>query len=423
MKKSYDKTVVLSVEQFSLNPVEEDISNEAYSAKVPSFSLDEFEKLFSKSINDNELLMGIKLSNDQARIFKFLGNPNITESLFVKLLMLYEWQDEDEDNRNDRDVIMYTLRRYIDIKPNETDLLYSYLTLRRLATESTNPKLLLALTRFQNFTFLIRGKEKVTLQEAIARNIHIDQEVIKRLIGFRRQKINIALACNHCVDLELLEALMAKNSEDIHEALATNNKISDTLFLALLEKKEKTIQYLLLLQNINKERLDLIDNCNFEAQLFATLGANESLESTVIDRLICRENEMLICHLAANKTLSLEQLNSIYTQGWPISLKYLALNPSMSEHMLRMIYEKHKDPEVILALAHNTSTPEGILRELFARDEFDIYKSMASNSSVPIELLDVLKVDTRLQNELAQNQIFVREYETVLDYDKKSVQF
>ena len=48
---------------------------------------------------------------------------------------------------------------------------------------------------------------------------------------------------------------------------------------------------------------------------------------------------------------------------------------------------------------------------------------MASNASLPMELLDILKVDTRLQHELAQNEIFVKEYETVLDYDKKAVQF
>jgi hypothetical protein len=88
-----------------------------------------------------------------------------------------------------------------------------------------------------------------------------------------------------------------------------------------------------------------------------------------------------------------------------------------------MLYEKYDESEIRIALAHNKSTPEAILRALFERDEFEIYKSMASNSSLPMELLDILKVDTRLQNELAENEIFVKEYEIVLDYDKKAVQF
>jgi len=97
-----------------------------------------------------------------------------------------EWDDEDEDSRDDRDVIMYTLSRYIDIKPNEQDLLYSYLTLRRLATEATDPNLLLALIGFPNFEFLVRGKEKITLRETIARNRYIDQEIIQKLLSFVR---------------------------------------------------------------------------------------------------------------------------------------------------------------------------------------------------------------------------------------------
>jgi len=48
---------------------------------------------------------------------------------------------------------------------------------------------------------------------------------------------------------------------------------------------------------------------------------------------------------------------------------------------------------------------------------------MASNASIPLDILDMLKVDIRLQNELVKNPILIKGYETVLDYDKKAVQF
>jgi hypothetical protein len=423
MTKNYEEGVVASIEHSSLNPVEEDISNMAYDDKVPSYDLAVFEKMLSAGINDDELLMGIKLSNDQERVFRLLGNENIKEELFVKLLMMYEWHDEEEDDRNDRDTIMYTLRRYIDIKPNEADLLYSYLTLRRLATEATNPKLLLALIGFQNFEFLIRGKEKVTLRETVARNGYLDKEVIAKLVSLRDRKVDVALACNKSVDLSLLQNLLAKNNEKINEALATNENIDDEIFNALLGKEDKVIQLLLLSQHINTERLVLIDAHELDEKLFATIGANEYLESEVPDLLISRDNEALICHLAGNSTLSDIQLESIHAKGLRSSFEYLAMNPASPVDMLEMFYDKYEESAIRIALAHNKSTPEGILRELFARDEFDIYKSMASNASVPMELLDILKVDTRLQNELAENEIFVKEYEIVLDYDKKAVQF
>lgn len=421
--KYLEESVVATIEPNSLNPVEEDISNDAYDAKIPSFSLDAFEKLLSESINDDELLMGIKLSNDQERIFRLLGNENIKEDLFVKLLAMYEWHDDEEDDRYDRDTIMYTLKRYIDIKPNETDLLYSYLTLRRLAAEATNPRLLSALIGFPNFEFLIRGKEKVTLRETIARNEYLDAELISKLVSLRDDRVDVALACNNSVGLVLLKSLLAKNKEKIDESMATNLNIDDLLFDTLLEKNEKTVQLLLLSQPIDTERLKLVDKHHLDLGVFATIGVNERLDNAVIDALITRENEALICHLSANKSLTTEQVENIYKKGLASSFEYLGMNPATPVEMLEMFYETYDESAMRVALAHNKSTPEAILRTLFARDEFDIYKSMASNASVPMDLLDILKVDTRLQNELAENEIFVKEYETVLDYDKKAVQF
>ncbi len=419
--KYLEEGVVATIERSNLNPVEEDISNDAYDAKIPSYALDEFEKLLSEGINDDELLMGIKLSNDQDRIFRLLGNDNIKEDLFVKLLSMYEWHEDEEDDRNDRDVIMYTLKRYINIKPNEADLLYSYLTLRRLATEAVNPKLLLALAGFQNFEFLIRGKEKVTLRESIARNEHLDAELISKLVSLRDERVDVALACNNSVELPLLKTLLAKNKENIDEALATNQNIDDILFDTLLSKSEKTIQLLLWSQPINTERLALIDAHNIDAALFATIGANERLESDVAELLIERDNEALICHLAANETLTQAQLEKIYAQNITATFEHLAINPATPVEILEMMYEKSTQKEIVVALAHNKSTPERILRELFARDEFEIYQGLASNASVPLELLDILKVDTRLQNELAKNEIFIKEYETVLEYDGNAI--
>ena len=423
MTKYLEEDVVATIEPLNLNPVEEDISNDAYDRKIPSFSLDEFEKHLSNGINDDELLMAIKLTNDQERVFRLLGNENISEELFVKLLMMYQWNEEDEDNNQDRDTIMYTLKRYIDIKPNEADLHYSYLTLRRLATETTNPKLLLSLIGFQNFEFLIRGKEKVTLRETIARNEYLDKEVITKLVSIREKKVNVALACNPVVELSLLQTLLAKEDEKINEALATNKNIDDEIFKTLLTKEDKVVQLLLLSQKINTERLGFVDAQALESELFATIGANEHLDIEVVDTLITRENETLLCNLAQNRTLSVEQLEAIYAKGLRSTVACLAVNPATPVALLEKFYEAYEDDDIRRALAHNPSTPEPLLRGLFELDDLEVQRSMASNASIPLDILDILKVDTRLQNELAENPILIKGYETVLDYDKKAVQF
>ena len=418
-----EEDVVAVIEPLQLNPVEEDISNDAYDAKIPSFSLNTFEKLLSENINDDELLMAIKLTNDQDRVFRLLGNENISEALFVKLLMMYRWHDDEEDSREDRDVIMFTLKRYIDIKPNEADLHYSYLTLRRLATEAVNPKLLLALIGFQNFEFLIRGKEKVTLRETIARNPHIDKEVIVRLVSLRDKRVDVALAGNATVDTALLQTLLKKEDRQINEALATNGNIDNTIFTALLCKEDIIVQLLLWHQPIDMERLGITEAKMLDDALFATLGANEHLKLDVAEELINKENEALVLHLAGNITLSAVQLQRIYSKGVKESFQFLAANPSSSVEMLEMLYDKYDDEEIESALALNSTTPEKILRELYDKGSFEIHQCMASNPSIPLDILDMLKVDTRLQNELAKNPLLIKGYETVLDYDKKAVQF
>ena len=421
--KNLEEDVIATIEPLNLNPVEEDISNDAYDKKIPSFTLDAFEKLLSEGINDDELLMAIKLTNDQERVFRLLGNENISEELFVKLLMMYQWNEEDEDNNQDRDTIMYTLKRYIDIKPNEADLHYSYLTLRRLATEATNPRLLQSLIGFPNFDFLIRGKEKVTLRETIARNAYLDKEIITKLMNLRDKKVDVALACNPAVELSLLQTLLAKEDEKINEALATNQNIDDEIFQTLLGKEDKVVQLLLLSQKINTERLGFVDAQALENDLFATIGANEYLDVEVMDRLIESENETLLCNLAQNRTLSAKQLEAISAKRVHSTVACLAVNPVTPVALLEAFYEVYEDDAIRRALAHNPSTPEPLLRVLFALDDLEIHRSMASNASIPLDILDILKVDTRLQNELAKNPILIKGYETVLDYDKKAVQF
>jgi len=406
MVENIEEGVVACIEHSRLNPVEEAISDDAYAAKIPLFSLDEFEQILSKEIKDDELLMGIKLINDQARIFRLLGNPNISNELFVKLLTMYEWHDEEEDNRDDRDVITYVLRRYIKIKPNEEDLLYSYLTLRRLATEATDPKMLIALIGFPNFTFLVRGKESITLRETIARNENVDKEVLTKLITLRDEKVDAALASNLCVPLSVLKKFASKNKEKINQALASNKNIDNEIFELLLTKSEEVISLLLLWQPIGLKRLKAVENHNITSELFAIIGANEGLSEEVVFDLIQRDDLSLLLNLSRNDTLPTEALDILYKRQISELYYKLAANKRLAVEKFETLYEG-ADDEMSVALASNPSTPEKILRELYERDDLDINKGLASNTSTPLELLDVLKIDTRLQNSLTKNQVFI----------------
>jgi len=417
--KYLEEGVIGAVEHHRLNPVEEDISNDVYERNLPQYKLAEFEELMSQEIDDDSLLMAIKLGNDQDRLLRLLGNEHLDDTLFVKLLKLYRFNEEDEDNRQDRDVIMYTLRRYIQIKPNEEDLLYSYLTLRRLATEAEDPDLLDALMGFPNFTFLIRGKEKVTLKETVARNPHINEAVIRKLLALREKRIDIALAGNSNVPIEILKHLISKDNETTEMALAVNPGIDNEIFGALLKQSDRVVSLLLIHQRIDTVRLEQIRSAQLDPELFAVVGSNEKLENDVLASLFANADENLLEALSGNKTVAPAILEEIYQKDDARYYLYLSQNPSTPVWILEAIYEEYRDEETIsAALAYNPATPEKILRELFNRDHFEINRGLATNASLPPELLDILKVDTRLQNDLAKNERLAESYESVLNQNK-----
>ncbi|SFV64306.1 Leucine rich repeat variant [hydrothermal vent metagenome] len=403
-----EEDVVGVVEHHALNPVEEDISCEAYDKGLPLFKLFVFEKLLSESIHDDELLMGVKLSNDQERIFRLLGNEHISNVLFVKLLEMYQWYEEEEDNRQDRDVIIYTLRRYIEVKPNEEDLLYSPLTLKRLSSEATDPRLLEVLIKFPNITFLQKGKQKITLRESIASNPHIDEAVIGRLMQLRDAGVDSYLAANTVTPLNILQRYAQRDEEQINYSLASNHHIDEVLFSTLLNKSDTVIQMLLWYQPITMQRYRQLQEVVNNKKLFASLGENITIDVDVLEKLVETSHEELLMNLAKNESLEGKFLEYIFNRAIPKTYPHLAINPSTPLAVLEKLYRNyHQQIDILTGLSYNPSTPVEILKALYQRDVFEITKGIASNASVPLEILNILKIDTRLRNELTVNKTFV----------------
>ncbi|MDD2451192.1 hypothetical protein [Sulfurovum sp.] len=411
--KGIEEGVVASVEHHSLNPVEEMISEDAYARKIPAYRLEEFEQLLSDGINDDELLMAIKLSNDQARVLRMIQNPDISDALFVKLLEMYQWHEEEEDNNDDRSVVIATLTRYIDITPAERDQLYSTLTLKRLVREATDPRLLHALIGFPNYAFKQKEHRTTSLYEVIATSGHIDGEVIKRLLSLRNPKVDMYLAANPVVPLEQLKKFSLREEKSIHEALAANETIDDALFEMLLEKEKDVVKLLLWYQPISAERYRMVAGKITDPELFAELGKNLQIDRAVIEELLESGNIALLEKLAANRSMPAAALRALYSMQIGTTFYPLAGNPNLPVELIEGFYANDKnDLNMMHQVASNPNTPEKILRELYARDELEINKGLAANPATPIEILDVLKIDTRLRNALTKNEVFVEHHNT-----------
>ena len=411
--------VVGVVEHHQLNPVEEMVSESAYEQGLPLYKLLELEKLISQEIDDDALLMAVKLSNDQARVVRLLANEYLSDALFVKLLKLYRFGDVDEDSKEDRDVIVHTLRRYIAINPNEEDLLQSYLTLRRLATEATDPNLLEALMGFPNFSFLVRGKEKITLKETIARNPAVGKESVAKLLGLRDAKVNISLAGNPSVESEVLHHLATLKDEAVDKALATNPAIDDALFEQLLERGEAVVALLLVHQPLTQARWQKARAAICDESLLAYAGLNEQLEEGVKVQLLEAGSQPLWLMLAQNPTLTASDIETLWQEELEESFPALAANPATPVWILEALFDECSEEVAVLqGLGRNPRTPPAMLQALYNKGNIEINRALATNASLPDDILDELKLDTRLQTELAQNDRLAESFEAVLKQGK-----
>ncbi len=405
-----EEGVAAVIEHHRLNPVEEDISCVAYDQGIPLYKLEVFEELLSHTLVDDQVLMGLKLSDDQKRLHMLISNAHISDALFIKLLEMYRWtEDEEEDSNEDRGVVMATLRRFLNYKPNEEDLLYSPLTLKRLITETENPALLKALLSFPNYRFMQKGKKWITLREAVATSPCLDSSVIEKLLRFREEKVRFYLAANRATPLPILKKFFELQESDILEALASNTSIDDELFGGLMERGEEVRHILLSYQPIGSQRFDLIEARQLPLGEYPYLGGNRQIDEAIVPILIQKELPSLSQALAGNPSLSKEMLDLLYEKKNTELDLPLAGNPSTPAKILGELYEKEKENLSILrALAGNPSTPEAILRELFDLDNFELNEPLASNESLPLELLNILKIDTRLRNALTGNKTFTQ---------------
>ncbi len=404
-----EEGVVAIIEYHRISHVEELISCDAYVRDIPIYKLSEFEKIMSLSLVDSHILMSLKLKNDQKRLYQLLHNPYINDSLFLKLIPMYIWDtNKNNDSNEDRGVVIATLRRFLKIKTNEEDLLYSHLTLNRLVRDTKDPELLYALLYFPDYKFLQKGKQWVTLREIIASSSYINEKTIYKLLNFRDKNIPFYLSANPSTPLEILKKFANNYHEtEIDEALASNITIDHSLFIELLSNRGSVREVLLTYQPINAQRFNLIEAIQIEESSYGALGENILIEKDVLHRLVKRKNLFLLKALAGNPSLDESMLETLYKKNNKEYDIILSANPSTSIEILIEIYKENINNQALLtALASNPTTPLEVLEDLFELEIFEVNEGLASNESLPLEFLNILKIDTRLRYALTNNQTF-----------------
>lgn len=349
--KSFDDTVALIIEGKMMNPLELQESAVLYeSHTVPIVDISAIEKWLCGSIEPHRLLMSLKLSRDQDRLVDFLQNPYITDELFFKLLKLYDWQGEGLfDNDENRNVTAAIIGRfYIDLERNH-NVQYAMSGLAHLVEKYGNAQLITAISELSPIAKELKNLNDRSLSGVLdAMALHSDTpESLLRLLLKER-----AYLLAHREPLALEKELLVLDDETIQRTLAQNVTLSPSGADILEQKYPELIASF---YPLDEERFEQLISES------VALASNISLTPSMQTALMEMKDEAIFSALAQNAVLSLEHLEALFSLN-----RYaveLASNTSLASQHLEALYQT-SEPEILKALASNTSTPVEILYQL-----------------------------------------------------------
>jgi len=399
-----DENVAVVIESTMMTPAQEEVSYEVYKAKIPTFRLDEFEKLYAQKITPNSLLMSLKLSNDQNRLIRLLKNEAFEKSLYLKLFKLYDWRGlEVHESDENRDVTTTFVKRFYNPEQfMDPAMIYSPVTLMTIVAECEDAEVLEAMMSIPHYEIKISKNERRprTLKEMIALNPHANDSTLTQLSRFKNLDIDYFLVQNDSLSHTLQEEIYARADYDIKRMMTLNENLSDALFEKLLQEDDDIAATLLVYAKIDKVRLEKVRG----HKMLSVIGDGEGI-AEVVDMLLEIEDEALQERLAENPLVPTEALEKIYARYHDKVAEALCKNPNtpasrLEEFSKQGVYEE--------ALAANPSTPTEILIGYHDRGEAPLNRALASNEALPIEYLQQLQLDSSLMNILSENETFTK---------------
>jgi hypothetical protein len=350
--KSFDDTVALVIEGRMMNPLETDESERLYALQAaPIVDIERIEKWLCASIESNRLLMSLKLSHDQERLVSFIQNPYITDELFFKLLKLYDWQGEGLfDNDENRNVTAAIIGRFYQDLERNHNVQYAMSGLAHLVEKYGTCELITAIAELSPIAKELKNPSEPSLKgvlDSMALHSATSESLLRLLLKER------AYLLAHREPLALEKELLALRDEMIQKSLAQNVTLSQEGADSLEQQYPELIAAFTPLNEVRFERL--------MPQNALSLASNTTLTASMQERLMEMKDEVVFSALAQNTALSVEHLETLFTLN-----RYgaqLASNTSLASQHLETLYQT-SEPEILKALASNTSTPVEILYQL-----------------------------------------------------------
>lgn len=331
--KEFNPQIKFVIEGRMMTPYEQDESERLYKTQTSKFiSIDELEKKLANEIDEDTLLMSLKLSHDKGRLKDFLQNSKISDKLFFKLLKIYSWRDEDFfENDDNRDVSAAFISRFYENIERNHNVQYATTGFIHLISQAKDSELLREIATLKPLQF--------------------------------HPKIDAAIAMSPYCDEKLQKKLFRRSEKHILEALSFNTKLEFTIIKEFLKTP-------LLAANVARSIALKEEYFELLKEYSSSLAQNGSLSSSMQESLLNEQSREINLALATNTNLSIEMVDKLIKQEDETILELIYSNSATPIFILEKAYEDEKNH---LALCKNESTPIEILYQLQLDSRYERY--------------------------------------------------
>ena len=399
--ETIDDDPAMIVEGRLINPVEQQQIDMLYAQKAaPIIELEPFERWLCSAIDGETLMMSLKLSGDRERLMGYLQNIYIDNTLFLRLLKLYDWRGEGFfENDDNRDVTAALISRFYENIERNHNVQYANMGIMHLLNQSSDSGLIETIALLAPLQMALRsGCDNSTqkILNAIALHPNSSVKVLKQWVKNGNEEIQMLIAMRHDLSLQLQEYLLNLKSAVIDEVLSLNHTIAHSTALILMEGFAENIAKHITLDETLFERLQERDA--------VALAENESLSSEMQGRLAEESVEVRVA-LAKNPAITDRLFEQFLKGGEREVIRALIINPKMTSQEIERLYvQEGRTYAREIAASEKSST--AILETLSQLDDFEVQLALAKNSATPIALLYQFQLDSRLARAVKENPSF-----------------
>ena len=384
-----------------VTPIEQDELDRLYLEKRgPMIEIDAFEAWLCRSIDADNLLMSLKLSGDKERLMVYLQNPYISNALFLRLLLLYNWENEGFfENDENRDITAALISRFYENIERNHNVQYANMGIMHLLNQSDNSELLETIALLQPLQNALKdGCDNSTqkILNAIALHPNTSVKVLKQWLKKGNSDIQSLIAMRHDLSGTLQQFLLNLNIPLIHEVLSLNAHIDKSTSLVLMETFPENISKHIDLDEVLFEQLK--ENYSVD------LAENSTLTEWMQQELVSGD-ESVQKVLAKNSTILDETFERLYKEGSDVVLLALTENSKITQDQLTSLYEAKSD-YFAAAIAANEKSDVILLENLSTSSDVEVLLALAKNPATPVDLLYQFQLDGRLARAVKENASF-----------------